>query len=105
MTDIVKIKQDGVQVYPQSHTAAIENLDTFVDEKIAGSGAGTVSSVNGKTGEVVLSASDVQALPDTTQIPKIPGSATTTTAGLMSAEDKSKLDGLSNISLEKVGEV
>lgn len=105
MTDIVKVKQDGVQVYPQSHTAAIENLDAFVDEKITGSGAGTVASVNGKTGEVVLSAGDVHALPDTTQIPEIPGSATTEDAGLMSAEDKTKLDGIINITLDKVGEV
>lgn len=105
MTDIVKVEQDGIQVYPQTHTAAIENLDAFVDEKITGSGAGTVISVNGKTGEVVLSASDIHALPDTTQIPEIPGNVTTTAAGLMSAEDKTKLDGLPMITLEKVGEV
>ncbi len=105
MTDIVKVEQDGIQVYPQTHTAAIENLDAFVDEKITGSGVGTVASVNGKTGEVVLSAGDVHALPDTTQIPEIPGNATTTAAGLMSAEDKTELDGLVNITLEKVGEV
>lgn len=35
-----------------------------------------VTSVNGKTGAVVLSASDVGALPDTTQIPSINGLAT-----------------------------
>jgi hypothetical protein len=34
-----------------------------------GGSGGNVQSVNGKTGEVVLSASDVHALPDTTEIP------------------------------------
>ncbi|HBL2702220.1 TPA: hypothetical protein LP860_002797, partial [Enterococcus faecium] len=36
---------------------------------------------------------------------KNPGNATTTTAGLMSATDKVKLDGLANITFEKVGTV
>ena len=34
-----------------------------------GGGGGAVNSVNGKTGDVVLTASDVGALPDTTPIP------------------------------------
>lgn len=35
-----------------------------------GEGGGAVASVNGKTGVVVLTASDVGALPDTTPIPE-----------------------------------
>lgn len=133
MTDIVKVKQDGIQVYPQTHTGAVENLGTYVDTKVAAATA--VKSVNGKSGAVTLTASDVGALPSSTSIPQIPGvatsttnglmasvdkskldgiatgaqknpgNATTTTAGLMAAADKVKLEGLSNITFEKVGTV
>lgn len=51
--------------------------EAYVDEKLA-SVTGSVSSVNGKTGEVILSASDVNALPSTTVIPSIEGLATET---------------------------
>jgi hypothetical protein len=60
-----------------------------------------VDSVNGKTGVVVLTASDVGALADnTTYVSSVNGSsgavtisnATTSTAGLMSATDKANLD-------------
>lgn len=37
-----------------------------------GGGGGAVNSVNGQTGDVVLSASDVNALPDSTVIPTVP---------------------------------
>lgn len=61
-----------------------------------------VASVNSKTGTVVLTASDVGALPDTYVAPVLSvngqtgaviiNNATTSTAGLMSATDKSNLD-------------
>ena len=135
MTEILKVKIDDKEVYPRTHANAVENLGAFVDEKVLSAGAGTVKSVNGKTGAVTLVASDVGALPNTTQIPTIPGVATTTanglmasadkvklngveagaqknpaaatqtTAGLMSATDKTKLDNLPKITFEKVGEV
>lgn len=81
MTAIVKLKQDGVQVYPQTHTGAIENLEDYISEKLSelpgsGSGEGTVIE-----------------------------EATQTKSGLMSAADKKKLDNLPNITFEKVGEI
>ena len=42
----------------------------FIDHSGAGGGSGAVTSVNGKTGAVTLSASDVHALPDSTVIPE-----------------------------------
>lgn len=63
-------------------------MNEFVDGKISGTGAGTVSSVNGHTGEVVLTASDVKLLLDTTIIPTLPGNATAEKDGLMSKMDK-----------------
>lgn len=52
------------------------------------SGAGSVLSVNGKTGNVLLDASDVGALPDSTVIPVIPTnvSAFTNDAGYLTGE-------------------
>ena len=76
----------------------------FVDGKISGAEAGTVSSVNGHTGEVILTASDVKALPDTTVIPTLPSNATSEKDGLMSKTDKAKLDALPVFTFEKVGE-
>lgn len=54
--------------------------ETYVDNKIAEIPTPDypVDSVNGKTGTVVLSASDVGALPNTTVIPSIEGLATET---------------------------
>ncbi len=43
-----------------------------VFDALLSAGAGAVTSVNGKTGEVNLTASDVGALPDSTPIPDIP---------------------------------
>ncbi|MGH1793638.1 hypothetical protein ABE888_14660, partial [Enterococcus faecalis] len=82
----------------------VVGLNEFVDGKISGAGAGTVSSVNGHTGEVTLSATDVRALPDTTIIPTLPGNATAEKDGLMSKTDKAKLDALPVFTFEKVGE-
>ena len=68
MPDLYVVKKDGVAIDVQTSTAGVVGLNEFVDGKISGTGAGTVSSVNGHTGEVVLTASDVKALPDTTII-------------------------------------
>ncbi|HAP4609943.1 TPA: hypothetical protein IUW55_003148, partial [Enterococcus faecalis] len=59
---------------------------------------------NGHTGEVILTASDVKALPDTTVIPTLPSNATSEKDGLMSKTDKAKLDALPVFTFEKVGE-
>lgn len=55
--EIVKIK------VPQN------NFNLMYIEKFSGSGEGSVTSVNGKTGNVTLTASDVEALPNTTIVP------------------------------------
>ena len=97
MAELYVIKKDGVAIDVQTSTSGVTGLNEFVDEKIGNAGAGTVSSVNGKTGVVVLSATDVKALPDTTTIPTISN-------GLMSKTDKAKLDALPVFTFEKVGE-
>lgn len=97
-------EKDGVAIDVQTSTAGVVGLNEFVDGKISGAEAGTVSSVNGHTGEVVLTASDVKALPDTTIIPTLPGNATSEKDGLMSKSDKEKLDALPVFTFEKVGE-
>ena len=48
---------------------AFRDVYDFVNEQVGGS---VVNSVNGKTGDVVLTAFDVGALPNTTEIPVIP---------------------------------
>ena len=98
------MKKDGVAIDVQTSTVGVVGLNEFVDGKISGAGAGTVSSVNGHTGEVTLSATDVRALPDTTIIPTLPGNATAEKDGLMSKTDKAKLDALPVFTFEKVGE-
>lgn len=105
MPDIMKMKLDDVEIYPQTHADAVIGIDKKIDEKITGIGQGEVTSVNNKTGAVVLTAADVQALPNTTDIPVIPGIATESVNGLMSAADKDKLDKLPVITFEKVGEI
>lgn len=65
------LTQDG---YP-ADAKAVGDKFAEVEEAIA-SASGAVSSVNSQTGDVVLTASDVGALPDTTEIPSIDGLAT-----------------------------
>lgn len=104
----VKLKKmlvDGEQIYVQTNAAGVVGLNDAINKKMIEAVSGNVSSVNNQTGSVVLTASDVGALPDTTSIPSIPGNATSTTAGLMAAEDKAKLDLQPNITFEEVGEV
>ncbi|MGL9982127.1 hypothetical protein [Enterococcus faecalis] len=104
MPDLYVVKKDGVAIDVQTSTVGVVGLNEFVDGKISGAGAGTVSSVNGHTGEVTLSATDVKALPDTTIIPTLPDNATAEKDGLMSKTDKAKLDALPVLTFEKVGE-
>lgn len=103
-TDIMQLKVDGTPIYVKTHANAVENLNQFVSDLVVQSGTGKVESVNGKTGSVVLKATDVGALPDTTSIPSYTV-VTTSKDGLMSISDKKKLDSLPNLTLEKVGTV
>ncbi|EOB3346937.1 hypothetical protein ACIJDX_000162 [Enterococcus faecalis] len=105
MAELYVVKKDGVAIDVQTSTNGVVGLNEFVDAKLGDAGAGTVSSVNGKTGEVVLNATDVKALPDTTVIPTLPSNATAEKDGLMSKADKAKLDALPVFTFEKVGEV
>jgi hypothetical protein len=85
MTDIVELKSNGVVVYPKTHASAVEGITTIKGEK------GEPGPV-GPQGPAGVNA--------TTTAP-----ATTTTAGLMSAADKAKLDTLPTITFNKVGSV
>ncbi|EGO5156467.1 hypothetical protein OUO92_002647, partial [Enterococcus faecalis] len=76
MPDLYVVKKDGVAIDVQTSATGVVGLNEFVDARLGDAGAGTVSSVNGKVGEVVLNAADVKALPDTTIIPTLPGNAT-----------------------------
>lgn len=61
----------GVDYWTEADQAEIrEYVDEQIGEAVAPGGA--VSSVNGKTGAVQLTAEDVGALPDTTVIPSVP---------------------------------
>lgn len=145
MTDIVKVKQDGVQVYPQTHANAVVGLTTIKGDKgdkgdtgetgPAGAAATiTVGTVTSGDTAAVSNAGTTTAAKFNFVLPKGPKGdtgatgptgatgatgpqgpagqnatttavATTTTNGLMSKADKIKLDGLSNVTFEKVGEV
>ena len=58
MPDLYVVK-DGVAIDIQTSTTGVVGLNEFVDAKLD-AGGGTVSSVNGKVGEVVLNAVDVK---------------------------------------------
>ncbi|MCV2505643.1 DUF3292 domain-containing protein [Melissococcus plutonius] len=89
MTDIVKIKQDGVQIYPQSHWKAILGAPESVKGEKGDKGDPGDKGEKGDPGENAT----------TTEVAK------ETADGLMAKEDKEKLDGLSMITLEKVGTI
>lgn len=59
---------DEVMTIPMTVTEDSENLPMTLDMQMV-VGGGAVDSVNGQTGDVVLTASDVGALPDDTAIP------------------------------------
>ncbi|MFK4566441.1 collagen-like protein [Enterococcus sp. UD-01] len=88
MTDIVELKSNGVVVYPKTHVSAVEGITTIKGEQGEPGPAGP----EGPAGPAGVNA--------TTTAP-----ATSTTAGLMSAADKTKLDTLPTITFNKVGSV
>lgn len=68
---------------------SIQNVDNLA-QAVNSIPSGAVDSVNGKTGEVVLTAEDVHALPDDTVIPSLNGYATE--AYVNSHHDNTKMD-------------
>lgn len=118
MTDIVKVKQDGVQVYVQTHWNAIEGKPETMKGDKGDPGAAatiTVGTVTSGATATVTNTGSAAAAKFNFVLPKgdkgDPGTnatttavATTSTNGLMSAADKTELDGL-NITFEKVGTV
>lgn len=88
----------NINVVPEEDTVIPMEVDMAVTD---GSG---VESVNGKTGAVVLTAKDVGAMSEGYRAPVssvngmkgavVIGNASTTSAGLMSATDKGRLNAL-----------
>ena len=130
MTDIVELRRNNVKVYPQTHASAVIGLDVVRGPSgknatiaIGSTTTGSTSSVTnvgtetdaifnfvlekgekGATGSQGLKGEkgdkgDPGVNATTTAI------ATTTANGLMSKEDKMKLNGLENITLVVVGTV
>lgn len=62
---VEQIKTSGEKIA----TITVDGEETDLYASVGGSGGGAVDTVNGKTGDVVLTASDVGALPDNTHIP------------------------------------
>lgn len=108
MTDIVKVKQDGVQVYPQTHWGAVEGKPETIKGEKGDPGAAatiTVGTVTSGDTAAVTNAGTSSVAKFNFVLPKGPkgdaGTNATTTAvatsaanGLMAKEDKSKLDGI-----------
>ena len=88
MVDIVKVSNNGVEVYPRTHADAVLGLSSVQGPK----GDTGPQGPKGDTGAAGQNAT-------TTAV------ATTTTNGLMAAADKVKLNNLPVITFEKVGEV
>ncbi len=119
MTDIVKLKQDGTQFYPQTHWNAIEGKPSITKGDPGQAATITIGSVTSGTTASVTNAGTANAarlnfvLPKGDTGPRGPAGqnatttavATTSANGLMSKEDKVKLNNLPNITLEKVGTV
>ena len=75
------LTHEGLQYFYNQIAAKFstkEQTAEAIEEAVGNAGVGAVTSVNGKTGTVELSASDVGALPASTQIPSIAGLATET---------------------------
>lgn len=116
MTDIVKVKQDDVQVYPQTHWNAIEGKPSTIKGDPGEAATITIGTVTSGSTAAVTNVGTSNAARLNFVLPKgdkgDPGQNATTTAvattsanGLMSKMDKAKLDNLPNIIFEKVGTV
>lgn len=103
MTDIMQLKVDGVGVYVKTHANAVEGLSSVQGPK-GDKGDPGIQGPKGDKGDPGATGG---------QGPKgDPGQNATTTAvatqtvnGLMSFQDKKKLDGLQNVTFTKVGTV
>ena len=92
------IHASGFSLSSHTHTAATTSAAGFLsasdkaklDGVESGAQANVVTSVNAATGTVILTATDVGAATST----HIHAAATTSTAGFLSASDKTKLDGI-----------
>ncbi|MBC9787166.1 hypothetical protein [Carnobacterium maltaromaticum] len=91
MVDIVKVSNNGVEVYPRTHASAVLGLSSVQGPK-GDTGATGPQGPKGDTGAAGQNAT-------TTAV------ATTTVNGLMAAADKVKLNNLPVITFEKVGTV
>lgn len=114
--DIMKLKKDGTAFYPQTHWNAIEGKPEVSQGEPGKAATIKVGTVTSGSEASVTNAGTENAAVLNFVLPKgdkgDPGQNATTTAtattqanGLMSKEDKTKLDGLTNITLEKVGTV
>ena len=63
--EVTQIKTSGEKIA----TITVDNVPTDLYASAGGGGGGAVDTVNGQTGDVVLTALDVGALPDNTSIP------------------------------------
>lgn len=107
MTDIIQIKREGTGAYVKTHTAAVEGLEEFVTDRIpSGGSGGTIPGVATPSANGLMSKEDKTKLDGIESgAQKNPGMATTSQAGLMSATDKQIINVMGTIDFEKVGEV
>lgn len=95
MTDIVKQKNNGVQVYPQTHWEAVVGKPALLKGEKGEQGVAGPKGDKGDRGPQGPAGQNAT----TTAV------ATSSANGLMSSTDKRKLDGIPTITFEKVGEV
>lgn len=66
------VKMTPLTVFVDGTNETLRAANAYTDAHSGGGGGGKVKSVNGKDGEVVLTAEDVHALPDTYTPPPSP---------------------------------
>lgn len=103
MVDIVKVKVDGTEVYPRTHANAVIGLQTIQGPK----GDKGEPGATGPAGPMGPQGPKGDTGP---QGPAGVNATTTSVAsssanGLMASGDKRKLDGLPNISFEKIASI
>lgn len=99
MTDIVKVKQDGVQVYVQTHWTAILDKPDSLKGDPGDAATITIGTVTSGDTASVTNAGTANAAKFNFVLPKGDNATTTAVAttsanGLMASTDKSKLDGI-----------